>query len=548
MSMFRFCHFPSLAWSKMAACPYAARAPLIFRGALMSGEAEMSERGGQFQADADVIVIGSGFGGSVTASRLVDAGRSVLLLERGPWRDTLPVREAGISNTKPLPRDGGMMSVLRSLHAPVGPKRGLRLNKNGYLDLWIGQGVKAVCTSGVGGGSHIWAAMLERPAAGFWNGRAAGLDDAVMAGHYDRAVQELKGVQPPDASRVPNHTDHAWLGEDCFTPLAPGEQPPMAILYPEQESALQPRADERGIVRMPMDFHKEHGMFGSPDGSKSTVDALYLLPAIRKGLVVKPMHEVRELVRQGQAGYRLAVRDLDNGQDLVLSAPGIVLAAGTMNTNQLLLNSCRAGGLGALTGLGKGFGVNGDLIGSWPAPGNGSRDSVPGTPAHGRVKIKGHEDAGYVILAAADTPPVPGFLYARARAKAGRAYEVVAMSQDAADGSICLDKGRMKFSFSMDGSPGYVATRRAFEALGELSGRPPRFDAGSVVTAHPMGGCRISDDVNAGVVNGAGQVHGHPGLYLADASVFPQPVGVPPSLSIAAWASHVAGRMLSWRP
>ena len=504
----------------------------------------MSEHGERLQGDADVIVIGSGFGGSVAASRLVEAGKSVLLLERGPWRDTVPVREAGVANRKPLPRDGGMLGVLRSIHPPVGPKRGLRLNKSGYLDLWVGQGVKAVCTSGVGGGSHIWAAMLERPAEGFWNGRAEGLDDAVLASHYDRVGQELQGVQPPDAKRVPNHTDHAWAGEDYFTPLGPGEQPPMAVLYPDKEGSRAPHTDEHGVVRMPMDFDKEHGMFGSPDGSKSTVDALYLLPAMRKGLVIKPMCEVREIVRQGNGGYRLVARDLDNGQDLELGAPKVVLAAGTMNTSYLLLHSRQAGGLGELPGLGKGFGVNGDLIGSWPVPEDGSRDSVPGPPVHGRVKIKGHEDSGYVILAGGDTPPVPGFLYAKARAKAGRAFDVVAMSQDAADGVIRMDKGRMNFSFSMSGSPGYAATIRAFESLGSLSGRPLKFDGRNVFTAHPLGGCRISDDVATGVVDGAGRVHGCPGLYIADASVFPQPVGVPPSLSIAAWASHVAGRMI----
>ena len=469
---------------------------------------------------------------------------SVLLLERGPWRDTVPVREAGIMNTRPLPRTGGMMSVLRSLHPPVGPKRGLRLNKSGFLDIWIGQGVKAVCTSGVGGGSHIWAAMLDRPAKGFWNKRADGLDDAVLACHYDRVGQELNGAQPPDATCVPNHTSHAWQGEDYFTPLGAGEQPPMGILYPETGGALEPQTDEQGVVRIPMDFHKDHGMFGSPDGSKSTVDALYLLPAIRKGLVVRAMHEVREIVRQRQRGYRLVVRDLQKQQELIFSAPRVVLAAGTMNTNYLLLSSCCTGSLGELPGLGKGFGVNGDLIGSWPVPEDGSRDAAAGTPVHGRVKISGHEDSSYIILAAGETPPVPGFLYAKARAKAGQAFAVVAMSQDAADGNIRMDKGRMKFSFSMNGSPSYAATIRAFDALALLSGRPVKFDGRNVFTAHPMGGCRISNDPTAGVVNGEGQVHNHPGLYLADASVFPQPVGVPPSLTIAAWASHVASCMM----
>ena len=101
----------------------------------------------------------------------------------------------------------------------------------------------------------------------------------------------------------------------------------------------------------------------------------------------------------------------------------------------------------------------------------------------------------------------------------------------------------MKYSFSMNGSPSYATTIRAFEALASQFGRPVSFDGENVFKAHPMGGCRISDDMTAGVVNGDGQVHDHPGLYIADASVFPQPVGVPPSLSIAAWASHVGSRM-----
>lgn len=493
---------------------------------------------------ADVIVIGSGFGGSVAAARLVDAGLSVILLERGPWRDILPVREAGIEGTKPLPRTGGMLSVLRSVNLPFGPKRGLSLNKSGYLDMWVGDGVKAVCTSNVGGGSHIWAAMLERPAEGFWNGRAEGLSDQTLAPHYERVFGELKGVQPPDVAKVPNHTDHAWKGAAYFSELAPGEQPPMGILYPQENVFPSKQRDEQGVVRQAMDFETDHGMFGCPDGAKSTLDALYLLPAIKKGLAVKDMHEVTSVVRSGEGGFIVDARDHRQKVNCRFSAPRVVVAAGTMNTNRLLLNAQAAGGLEAMSALGQGFGTNGDLVGAWPMGASLSRDAALGTPVQGRVKIRGHEDTGYVILAAGETPPVPGFLRKGARKKAGLSYDLVAMSQDAADGKIWLEKGRLKFSFRLENSPSYGAMMSAFDSLSEQSGTKVSFGRKGVFTAHPMGGCRIANDPGKGVVNGEGEVHGNPGLFVCDASVFPQPAGVPPSASIAAWASHVAQQMI----
>ncbi|MGI9229747.1 MAG: GMC oxidoreductase [Gammaproteobacteria bacterium] len=493
----------------------------------------------------DAIIVGSGFGGSVVASRLTAAGLSVLVLERGPWRDTLPVREAGIEQYKPLPRTGGVLSALRSLHLPIGPKRGVRLNKYGYLDMWIGKGIKTPCTSNVGGGSHIWAAMMERPVAGFWNNRASGLDDQLMQPHYRKVEQELKGLQPPDPAKVPNHTDHAWRDESYFTPLQEGEQPPMGILYPEQSGSQQAIKDENGIVRLPMDFTTDHGIFGSPDGSKSTLDALYLLPAIKQGLVVKDMHEVLSFSQSPSGGYKIDVDDLRHGQRHTLSTPVLVLCAGTMNTNFLMLKARDESALASLAALGKGFGANGDLISHWPVPDNSSRDSALGPPVHGRVKIRGHEESAYVILAGGETPPVPGFLRQTARRKAGSSYDVIAMSQDAADGEITMEKGRMSFSFDLQGSPSYSASMQALDSLSEQSGRTATFDRKGVTTAHPMGGCRIADNADEGVVNAGGMVYGYPGLFIADASVFPQPVGVPPSLSIAAWASHVAEKIIN---
>lgn len=495
------------------------------------------------QLTADIVVVGSGFGGAVIAARLVEAGRSVLVLERGPWRDTLPVREAGIEHRKPLPCDGGMFGLIRSMHLPFGPKRGIRLNKYAYLDLWVGHGIRIPCTSNVGGGSHIWAGLVEKPRAGFWDHRAAELSDSIMAAHYARVIEELRAVRSPNPCTIPNATDYSWEVADYFTPLRPGEQPRMAILYPEDGDGAENPQKANGIVRTPIDYRTSNGMFGSPGGSKSTVDALYLLPALRKGLTVRDLHEVRLVSRAPGGRYRLAVRDLRNGKRLSVDAAHVVLCAGTMNSNSLMRASVDAGALGTLPALGLGLGANGDLIGTWIDPDKGPSDATAGTPAHGRIKIKGHEDSGYVIISGKDVPPLPGFLRRKAMAKAARTFQIVAMSQDAADGRFWSTAGRQQFAFAMAASPSYARTMQAFEALGAMSGRKVAYDARTVMTAHPMGGCRIGEDPAHSVVDGRGQVHGHSGLYIADASVFPQPVGVPPSLSIAAWASHVAQKI-----
>ncbi len=104
------------------------------------------------ESSIEVIVIGSGFGGAVCASRLVEAGVGVKLVERGPWRDTVPVRSMGISQRAALPRGwGALKRLLRGIRADKLPRGNLTFNKRGLLELYFSKGLNIICSSSVGG-------------------------------------------------------------------------------------------------------------------------------------------------------------------------------------------------------------------------------------------------------------------------------------------------------------------------------------------------------------------------------------------------------------
>ena len=116
-------------------------------------------------ADADVLVVGSVFGGAFAAARLTAAGVRVIVIERGPWRDTVPVRSLGIEERAPLPCGRRFAShVLRTLRSPWLPG-GVTLNRKGTLRAYVGKGLwTPACTSSVGGGSHAYGGLNMGPA------------------------------------------------------------------------------------------------------------------------------------------------------------------------------------------------------------------------------------------------------------------------------------------------------------------------------------------------------------------------------------------------
>ena len=145
-------------------------------------------------SEADVVIIGSGFGGSISANRLASAGLKVLVLERGPWRDSLPVRSMGIARRAPFPY--GMKAVTHLLRTVHFGGRRLTLNKSGLFEVFSYPGLRVLVVSAVGGGSHGWFGMLVEPQdPDYWKERHPDLNPSQVEKYYDKIVADMGGVR-----------------------------------------------------------------------------------------------------------------------------------------------------------------------------------------------------------------------------------------------------------------------------------------------------------------------------------------------------------------
>lgn len=464
----------------------------------------------------DLVVIGSGFGGATFAARLVESGARVTLLERGPWRANHAVQAAGLEGTAPLPTGRHFFShALRRLSASILPGGEINLHRDALFDLHYQRDMSIVASSGVGGGSHVYSAMNVCPDQSYWQKRHDDIDPGNMAEHYNWILSRT-GSRAPDDS-VPNMI------------VADRKKPS----WMHAEAAYQPAMG----FRFQQGSFSNNSFFGSADNSKISLDELLLLPLLERGLTVRDRHEVLE-IHQHDNGLRLAVMDHGKGKIRTLICKRVVLAAGTLNTLKLLFRSRERGGLDGMQALGLGIGGNGDVPAWWPCNEAG-RDFSVGTPCHGRFSIQGESDGPNLTrygLSGIDGIPMPGTLRRRLK----RDLVLVGMGADSAPGLACWTRQRLRIAYSQSANPVLADIYRAFERISALSGRKVRYLRSRPITVHPWGGARIGNTPQDGVIQGDGQVHGIPGLYVADATALPAAPGVPPSMTIAAWAGHVA--------
>ena len=485
----------------------------------------------------DTIIIGSGFGGSVAANRLALAGQTVMVLERGPWRDSVPVRSMGVERRSPYPY--GLKAITHLLRgAQLGGRR-LTLNKAGMYEFFSFPGLMVMAASGVGGGSTAWGGLLQTPHdPRYWQGHHPELDAAGVEAYYPKILADL-GATAFSADLPLPHSIWTHLPANAAKRCAPAaQQPDMAMLLPRNlAEAGRAASTAAGIERRYCAFDGD-SFLGSRSGAKASADFIYLGPVLDRGATVRDLCEVSRIepIAPG-GGYRVHFTDLATARQEQAQARHVVLAAGTMNTLRLLFAGSRStGGLAPMPALGRTFGANCDLMGAWMRK-PGPWSSFSSTPSIGAFAVSGIEGPEFGVggFPGLDTLPLPAFL----KRRLARWLFIYGMGVDSGKASASFERERLTVHYDERQEPLFGDIRRAFGLLQSESGEPVRA-LPKPFTVHQWGGACLGPDPQHGVVDHRGEVYGNPGLYITDGAALPAAVGAPPSVAIAAWAHHVA--------
>lgn len=494
---------------------------------------------------AETVVIGSGFGGAIAAKRLADAGREVLMLERGPWRDTVPNRSVGIDNLASLPQ--GKKAFTHGLRSFGSHrlKKFVQLNKKGFLEAFHGKGINIICSSSVGGGSHAYAAMLAKPSdPDYWANRHPLLSKTAMDGYYAEILSLLKARPVNDDDLVPNNISQTgYEGTLSTQGLA---NPSIGILLPANPGTAAKVVDSNGVERWECEY-RNNSILGSPTGAKTTLDFSVVWPAIRSGLVVRDMCEVTAIHRLQTSDadgmrYEIHYRDHHKNRNERVRARHVILAAGCLNTIRLLMHSRNASaGLQGMPRLGQGFGTNGGYFGFWKE--NSTRDLSAGLPLCGPFRVANSTSKSVQVLRAAiqglDDIPCPPFIKRWFRRNAF----IVALGKDNNNGVMTLKRGKFNVVYNKADSQVYQEIDHEVTEIKTRTGTKI-YSPSAPITVQPLGGACLGTSNLDGVIGANGEIFDNPGLYIADAAALPESPGRPPSLTIAVWAANVADRLL----
>ncbi|MFD3688146.1 FAD-dependent oxidoreductase [Nocardiopsis sp. NPDC058631] len=503
--------------------------------------------------NTDVLVVGSGFGGAITAYHLAAGGARVTVLERGPWL-----------RSEEFEHD----FLLGSSYTRV-------------FDFTVGDGMSVLGGNCVGGGSMVYFAALPR-APRFVFDRQGSIGRRMWPSAitrdsldpwYDR-VAEAMGVRTQDWSDV-SYAGGLW-GAACDHSGRTANPVPVAI-------------DKETCVNC------NWMMAGCRFDAKKSLMTNYLPAALSHGAEIRPLHEVQRVDRTDDGGYRVHYDVIDDEDYRVRRGSGaidariVVLAAGAGATPVILKRS--EAGLGAMPhAVGRYFSGNGERlntavvdedkvrevlglsrdelrayeafqVGKGPCVANWDRLDAS-LPEYSRYSLEQlyFPPALGTVLAQVPGAPAPSWFGADKKEMMRRWKSwliVFTMSEDDNEGVFgapppagnavrlsqqMLGRGPLSYRPTMNTLKGWQSAdaevKEILEKDGIASVAPWTNDLVGAYTVHPLASCRIGDDPHTSALDDRHELRGHPGIFVTDGSAVPGALTVNPAMTIAALAER----------
>ena len=509
--------------------------------------------------DFDVVVIGSGFGGSVAALRLTEKNYKVAILEAGKR-----------FSDKDFPKTSWRLR--KFLFMP-------RLGLNGIQRIHVLPDVLVLAGAGVGGGSLVYANTLYKPPASYFEDkqwRDITNWDQELSPWYDQASRMLGVAQNPyfSASDKAMKQVADQMGVGHTFKLAPlgvyfgdgvgvkSKDPFFGGVGPDRSGCLQCGAC----------------MTGCRHNAKNTLPKNYLGLAESAGAMVFPEHTVTKVEQLADGSWVVTARKSSAwfGKKRKFTAANVVIAAGTYNTQKLLHKMKSTGVLPKISDyLGKLSRTNSEALTGSIMP-KGGTDFSKGSAItssffpddHTHVEPvrygKGSNFMGLLQTVMTDGEKIrdrrkqwlrqvitkPSLLLKILDVRQWSERTVVALIMQNVDSAISVSSKRGLFGFrltskndSLTPNATYIpaaneVARRIAENNGGIAGGHIGDLVNAPFTAHFVGGCVIGESIQTGVIDPYHRVYNYPTLHIVDGASVTANLGVNPSLTITAQAER----------
>ncbi|NIF07180.1 GMC family oxidoreductase [Chryseobacterium sp. Tr-659] len=475
--------------------------------------------------DAPIVIIGSGYGGAVSALRLCEAGKKVVMLEMG-----LNWEKAGIPYSNLLKPGKSSAWLKKKSIAPFMNIFSLT-PFTGTLDRLDFENIKIWVGRGVGGGSLVNGGMAVTPKKNYFSEVFPELDAEKFYSYYFPLVQEelkvnvinenfLKECPYYQFTRVGEEEAHKAGFKTIRVPNV------YDFKYMEKEFKNEV---PRSALNTEVIYGNNHG--------KNSLDKTYLKKALETGnLEILDLHHVQSIRLNKDTTYTLNTNQIDTSGNVtaekIFNCKKLILSAGTMGTLQLLMRSNAENSLPIHEKIGKNWGNNGNFMTgrNWVKPFSGGTGSKQSTiPVGG---IDNWDDKEHTFFT--EIAPLPmGMDVATAL--------YLLINRVDKKGEVIYNKTNRSLTLHWDNSHTAKMKENAQYFVRKMNkangGTRSHFlfnnGFGADICYHPLGGCVLGESTNE-----FGKLKHHENLYVLDGSLIPGTIGVNPFVTITAIAEY----------